>query len=334
MADDALTAEELEALLATSAEPSGRPAAVVRKPVRLERQARPPAVIRGAAGRTPAAAFSEGVCEALTAIHVQAAQAFAALLTPLVRRTVRAGVASVRPVVYRDLERRLEGCPCLYRLDDARGSGAWLLELSPAALYPIIDCLLGGGREGAAPASERQPTEIDLRLAARVAKLLIDALVQAWRPVLTLELALERVPHDARPLGKQRVETRVGWLEFEVDVAGAAGSIHLLIPSAALEVLSRKRDHSTTTEAARPTVELIACVAETTIDQDELARLAVGDLIATDRSAHEPLAVFQDGALRFHARAGALSGRKAIEVERRADDASSAVDAAQSPPPA
>jgi flagellar motor switch protein FliM len=327
MADEVLTAEELEALLATTAALSSYPAAAPRKPVPLESSPRQRSKLAPGPAQPAAGALSEDVRQALIAIHAQAAQVFANLLTPLVRRTVRAKVSSVRAVSCRDLARRLEGCPCLHRLEDAAGSGMWLLEIAPAVLYPIIDCLLGGGREGAAAADQRPPTEIDLRLGARVARLVADALAQTWRPVLTLDAAVESVPRDARPLDKQRGESRVGWIEFEVDVAGASGAIHLLVPSAALAALARQFERRSSVEAAPPTVEILACVAETTIDQDDLARLAIGDLIATDRSASEPIAVLQDGALRFYARAGVLSGRKAVEVERLVDDSTGAADA-------
>ena len=54
----------------------------------------------------------------------------------------------------------------------------WLLEIQLDILFPIIERLLGGG-QSSSPAPHRPLTEIEHRLAARVAAIILDKLQQS-----------------------------------------------------------------------------------------------------------------------------------------------------------
>jgi flagellar motor switch protein FliM len=63
-------------------------------------------------------------------------------------------------------------------------------------------------------------------------------------------------------------------------------------------------------------VELAARLAQSKIASPDAAALGVGDVIATGERVDAPIAVVQDGELKFHARVGVVAGRKAIEIEK------------------
>ena len=71
------------------------------------------------------------------------------------------------------------------------------------------------------------------------------------------------------------------------------------------------------------TVELVVHLAETHITTHDMVSLRVGDVITTEKDVHSPIAVSVEGVTKFHARPGALKGRKAVEIEEVASSPSS-----------
>jgi flagellar motor switch protein FliM len=119
-------------------------------------------------------------------------------------------------------------------------------------------------------------------------------------------------------------------------MAAARGLMSLQIPLTTVALLLGQRNAAgTDSNCSTPskdsnTVELVASLGDTPITTDELANLAVGDVIATDRPATEPIAVSQDGVVKFQARLGASQGRKALEIERlEIDSSNSATDTSE-----
>jgi flagellar motor switch protein FliM len=61
-------------------------------------------------------------------------------------------------------------------------------------------------------------------------------------------------------------------------------------------------------------VEVVVDLADTNISTSDLISLKVGDIIATEKDIERPLVVSIEGQPKFHAKAGAFKGRKAIQV--------------------
>ncbi len=76
------------------------------------------------------------------------------------------------------------------------------------------------------------------------------------------------------------------------------------------------------TQQVRQTkVEVVARLASTRARTAELVELRKGDLIVTNHAAHRPLEVAVEGVTKFLAQAGALKGRKAVQIEAACDEA-------------
>ncbi len=319
MADDLLSAAELETLLS--------PAGAVVSGAASPRAPKAPATILPY-GRNASGKLEPGLQQALMAVHGRCASEFAAALTTLARRPAEVRANAVRVESYRELDRRLESPTCLQLLSGT-GVGAWLLEITLAVLYPAIDCMLGGGRVPGT-VKRKPPTEIELRLAARLTGLFLGALTSAWSDIAPLELSVDRVECNPRSLPIVASDALAVCVRFEVDLAGTRGTIHLAMPAEVLRVFASRAAQSSSAgvpsggespRAADPsdaTVEIVAHLAETTIEPHELEALSPGDLMTTSTPADATVAVFQNGELRFHARSGAVAGRKAIEIERLA----------------
>ena len=334
MADDVLSAAELETLLAARAAtevPAGcsspRPSPAPGKLLSQRRPCVPP--------------LGENLKRAVSALGEDCGRRFAAQLSTLLRRTVRVELAAVTQVTYREFAARLPNPTCFNLLSAAPLEGRWMLEISPAILYPAIDCMLGGGREPA-PIAARPLTDIELRLAGRVTSLLLRQLQAAWRPVVELELSLESVASSPDASAIVKSPDAIVWMRFEIELAGARGLLNLGIPTQSLKGIAGKLTGQPggtgkTSAPAAPsaaagslgtegaTVELVACLAQSKIARGDVLDLSVGDVITTDQPLDAPIAVLQDGVLRFRARTGALEGHKALEIE---DVAAESKDAA------
>jgi flagellar motor switch protein FliM len=194
-------------------------------------------------------------------------------------------------------------------------------------LFPAIDCMLGGGRQGARIAA-RPLTDIELRLAARISGLFLRQLRAAWHDVVEFEPSVERVACSPHVSGIAQAGDAVIWTRFDVEFGPARGTLNLAIPIDSVQsLLARLASEPTAGPAVPPqpnpasdgngaTVELVACLARLRVSADDVRQLAVGDVITTEQRVDAPIEVLRDGKVQFRARAGAAAGHKAIEIDQ------------------
>jgi flagellar motor switch protein FliM len=80
---------------------------------------------------------------------------------------VEVKLTSVDQLTYSEFVFSLENPTCFNLLRAEPLEGNLILDINPSILYPIIDRLLGGGKDGR-PLARRPLTEIELRLVSRI----------------------------------------------------------------------------------------------------------------------------------------------------------------------
>ena len=75
--------------------------------------------------------------------------------------------------------------------------------------------------------------------------------------------------------------------------------------------------------SAAPRLQLVAQLAETKISTGDLIGLRIGDIITTEKDVNTPIVISVEGHPKYHARPGALKGRKAIRIEQAMPNAAS-----------
>ena len=337
MTDDVLSQQEVEALLtamegdglgAARAAATGTGSATTRAPAAAA--ARPREKVTPYDFKRPERVGKEQM-RALQTLHEGFGRNFGAALSALLRSIVEVKLTSVDQLTFSEFVFSLENPTCFNVLRAAPLEGNLILDINPSILYPIIDRLLGGGRESG-PLARRPLTEIELRLVSRITSLFLNELHRAWQNVLELDLAVARVESNPQLVQIVPPNEVVVLISFELTIADLRGMMNLCIPFNSIERIGNKlssnnwvaygkRQSSPDTikqignSLRGSTLELVVRLAESNITTRDMIGLRVGDIITTDKDVHTPIAVTIEGVTKFRGRPGAFKGQKAIQIE-------------------
>jgi flagellar motor switch protein FliM len=324
MTGDVLTQEEVESLL-SSLEVGPKPAAP-----RNVRATRLREKVTAYDFKRPERVGKEQM-RSLQTLHEGFGRSFGAALSALLRNIVEVRLTSVDQLTYSEFVFSLENPTCFNLLRADPLDGHLILDINPAILYPIIDRLLGGGKEGS-PIARRPLTEIELRLVSKITRLFLRELRTAWENVIELDLEVIRVESNPQLVQIVPPNEVVVLVSFEITLGEVRGMMNLCIPFNAIERFSTKLTANTWSSYGRQQatpetrrligehvagalVQLHVDLAETKISAGDLLGLRVGDIVTTDKDLREPLTVYVEGAARFRASPGVYKGRKAIRIE-------------------
>jgi flagellar motor switch protein FliM len=278
---------------------------------------------------------------ALQTLHEGFSRNFAAGLSAMLRSMIEVKLTSVDQLTYSEFVFSLENPTCFNLLSAEPLEGNLILDINPSILYPIIDRLLGGGRE-ASPLARRPLTQIERLLVKRITDLFLAELTQAWRNVLELQLQVVRVESNPQLVQIVPPNEVVVLISFEVALGEVRGMLNLCIPYNSIERISgklsanswvtygkRKASDESIQQIGRALrnslVELKVRLAQTRITTGDLVGLQVGDIITTQKDVRSPMLVSVQGVPKFHAAPGSFKGHKAFQVVDMIEDPSAAI---------
>lgn len=268
---------------------------------------------------------------ALQTLHEGFGRNFAVALSALLRSMVEVKLTGADQLTYSEFVFSLENPTCFNLLRAEPLEGNLILDINPSILYPIIDRLLGGGRESG-PLARRPLTEIELRLVSRITDLFLAELRHAWENVLELNLKVERVESNPQLVQIVPPNEVVVLISFELTMGEVRGMMNLCIPFNSIERIGGKLSANSwvsygkkqfTPESIQQVtqnlkgslVQVVARLAETKITTGELIGLRVGDIITTEQDVNTPLVINVEGLDKYRARPGAFKGRTAIRID-------------------
>ena len=336
MPGDVLSQAEVESLL--NAVDGGGAATATSAPARPQAAAAPPAPSshRGRDKVTPydfkrPERVGKDQMRALQTLHEGFGRNFGAALSALLRSIVEMKLTSVDQLTYSEFVFSLENPTCFNLLKADPLEGNLILDINPSILYPIIDRLLGGGRESG-PLARRPLTEIELRLVRRITDLFLEELHRAWENVLDLDLAVIRVESNPQLVQIVPPNEVVVLISFELTVGDVRGMMNLCIPFNSIERIGNKLSSNSWVAYGRrqatpesilqissnlqgSLVEMSVQLAHTRLSTTDLIGLRVGDIITTEKDIRAPLVVEVEGVAKFEARPGAYKAHKAVCIE-------------------
>ena len=268
---------------------------------------------------------------AMQSLHEGFGRSFGASLSAMLRTIIEVKLVSVDQLTYSEFVYSLEVPTCFNLLKPKPLEGNWILDISPALLYPIIDRMLGGAASSESM-MKRPLSEIELRLASRITLLFLRELQNAWKNVVNLDFEVERVENNPQLVQIVPPNEVVVLVCFELSMGKTRGMANLCIPFNTIERVGQKLNNNSwasylTGRSNQDTkskiaqrldgseVDLIVNLASSTIRTPDLFQLQVGDIISTEKDIRDLLEVEVEGVVKFMATAGAYKGKKAIQIQ-------------------
>jgi flagellar motor switch protein FliM len=268
---------------------------------------------------------------AMHSLHEGLARSFGASISGMLRTMIEVKLVSADQLTYSEFIFSLDNPSCFTIIKPDPLEGNWILDISPALSYAIIDRMLGGDPTPG-DVIRRPLTEIETRLIGRVVRVFLDQLQTAWENIVPLKLEIERVesnPQLVQIVPPNEVVILVG---LEVTLGKNRGLINLCIPFNTVERFnsqlssngwvgySKSRATDETRRQVASSVDLapvqfVVTLARSRIKTGELLELSVGDIITTEQDAKHPLEISIQDVPKMKGRPGAFKGKKAIRIE-------------------
>ena len=273
----------------------------------------------------------------LQTMHEGFGRKFAAGLSALLRAVVEVKLTSVDQLAYSEFIFGLDNPTCFNLLRAEPLEGNLILDVNPSILFPMIDRVLGGGREPAMMA-RRPLTEIEQRIVLRVTKMFLQELKHAWENVIELEFEVIQTESNPQLIQVVPPNEVVIVLCFEVALTEVRGTITLCIPYNSFERIAGKLTSNAWTgygskkQATPQTIKRISKdvrnmkalvkvkLAESKMKMHEYINLRVGDVICTQKKADSPLMVSVEGIPKYWATPGKYKGYTAVEIGENIED--------------
>ncbi|MDO4766978.1 MAG: flagellar motor switch protein FliM [Pseudomonadota bacterium] len=216
----------------------------------------------------------------------------------------------------------------IFKLEPLRGNA--LLVVDTRLVFSLVENFFGG--VGTHPKIEgRDFTPIEQSVIAKVVKIILSNLEDAWRPVH--EIAVELLRSEINPQFATIVPPSdvVVVISFEVELENAMGTMVLALPYATIEPIRAKLYAAFQTERLEIDQVWVSRfrdrLMETPVDMDitlgttrltgrQLLNLKVGDVVLLDQDEDDLLTARVQGILKFQGEPGLVKGNKAFKVIR------------------
>lgn len=216
----------------------------------------------------------------------------------------------------------------IFKLEPLRGNA--LLVVDTRLVFSLVENFFGG--VGSHPKIEgRDFTPIEQSVIAKVVKIILSNLEDAWRPVH--EIAIELLRSEINPQFATIVPPSdvMVVISFEVELENAMGTMVLALPYATIEPIRAKLYAAFQTERLEIDQVWVSRfrdrLMETPVDMDitlgttrltgrQLLNLKVGDVVLLDQDEDDLLTARVQGVLKFQGEPGLVKGNKAFKVIR------------------
>jgi flagellar motor switch protein FliM len=259
---------------------------------------------------TPSQSVTAKDLRLLQTQHEVMAGALGVALSELLRSPVEASLAGVERSAYGEFVHGLSS-PSYFNILKAEPlSDCLMLDVELSILYPMLDRMLGGGHENEPP-PRRALSDVELPLAARIARLFLDHLRQAWQSELPLRLDVLQVESHPKRLRVLPSEETVAILDFSLTIGEQHGMMRLCVPCRAIRQIADKLASDSLDVEDASLAEVAATLATSSIAVGDLRGLRAGDIIVTETDVDSAAIITIDGLPKFRAKPGMCDGRKA-----------------------
>lgn len=278
----------------------------------------------------------------LDIINDRFARQFRITLSNALRKMLQVTVESTSLMKYGEFLNYLPIPSCLniVRLHPLRGLCVVVIESK--LIYAFLNNFFGGATNAQEKVEGRDFTAIELMIVRKVVDLLLEDLARAWEPVYRLTGEYLRTEINPQFLAVAAPSDVVVLTSFDLEMENIRGTVQLVIPYSTVEPIRQHLASGMQAEGADAdaswadqltqhlravTIEATVLLGTTTITIRELLDLRVGDVLALDQDAGEPLRLQVGGREKYRVTPVARAGHIAVRVEEP-------VETPEPPPPA
>jgi flagellar motor switch protein FliM len=261
-------------------------------------------------------------------LHDRFAVNLSTSMSAFLRAMTEVNIVSVEQLPYSKFLSLLPDHTAFYAIALTPLDGLGAIEVNPAIGFTMVDRMLGGSGQAAAP--NRPLSEIEQNVLDAVMKLLLEHLTETWRTIIDIRFKIhkrETRPQILQVTGHQEI---VILLTFEIRLGEIRGGLRVCIPAATIETVEEKvapgwhrhRREATPLEQARLLANLgrvpvtVNALLETRFETRELLALRPGDVIALGHSATSPVDIHVGSVRRFTGRLTANESGAGVLIEQ------------------
>jgi flagellar motor switch protein FliM len=261
-------------------------------------------------------------------LHDRFAVNLSTSLSAFLRAMTEVNIVSVEQFSYSKFLALLPDPTAFYAIGLAPLDGLGALEINPAVAFTMVDRMLGGAGQAAAPT--RPLSEIEQNVLDAVVKLMLDHLTETWRTIIDIRFEIrgrETRPQILQITGQNEI---VIGITFEIHLGEVRGVFRICIPASTIETMEEKvapgwhraRREPTAVEQARLYANLgrvplpVNALLETRFETRELLALRPGDVITLGHSAANPVDVRVGAVRRFTGRLASADTGATVLIEQ------------------
>lgn len=275
--------------------------------------------------------FSKEHLRSISRIYEHYSRLLATYFSAQLRTPVQITVASVDQLPYEEFARSLPAVTVMHVLDVRPIGGKFLMEVSTAAVYPMLDRLLGGS--GSAGSTDRRLTEIDMMVLERLFTRSLPALSTSWQGVADLQFGYDSLEINPQFIQIASQTDVVLVVSMSLSINEASGLVNICMPHAVLEPLMSRLSarfvfastpsspgdammqvQTLTRHMDRVEVSLTAVLGETELRIEDFLELRPGDVIPLEQGVRQPLRIRVDEEEKFRGQPGTHRGRYSVRI--------------------
>ena len=264
-------------------------------------------------------------------LHDRFARNVATSLSAYLRAITELSVVSVEQFSYSEFLMSLSDPTAFYALSMAPYEDLGALEVNPAIAFSIVDRILGGTGDGAAPT--RALSDIEQNVIESVVKLLLDSLSDSWRALTPLQFTVRGRETRPQMLQVSAPNEVVVMIAFDMRIGTARGMMNLCLPASLIEAVGahfgqawhRQRREPNDVEKLwlrenlqRVPMRLTAML-EARLRTGELVALQPGDVLSLRVRADEPVEIRVGDTRKYTGHLTKHAGHVGVRIERRID---------------
>ncbi len=280
--------------------------------------------------------FTKEQLRTLQVMHEGFARLLTNFLSGYLRSTITIEMASIGQFTYEEFVNSVPNPTVMTVFSLSPLKGTALMETNLQFLFPVIDLQFGG--PGEMPLKIRELTDIELSVANRIIKRLLDHLTISWKDFVSITPKIESI--DANPHIHQLMSPNdiVAVVTLSAGVGTEVrGLINLCLPYSLLDSILSK--FSLANQFTRNTeqeetdlrsleywlgesdVEVNVVAGQADICVKEFLQLQVGDVLPLDRSFTQDLDMYVGEELKYKVQVGTVGQSLAVQVTSLAEEA-------------